>query len=808
MELSGKQRLVAPTGRTSEEPLPKPHDEAEDAAIRREMLLGGIARRILSGIDPKDLAGHAVAAIGRGMAIDVCALFSVVGDTLVARPQDVFRTSATGSLAALTVSGAGDILARVEREGEIAVADTSVDRERAGAHGQLFRALLARAVLAVPTVVGSHVRGLLVLAMRHTTHPWRLEERLLAREAAALMGTALRQAELFDQVFRSKREWESTFDGMADAVFIYDGNRRVRRTNLSASEMLNRPLEKLVGLLCCDFGLCTGNTGCAVERAFVERARINIEVLSPRTYHVLNVTVDPMLDENGDVIGAIQVVRDLNDLRRTEAELKRQQQFLVNLVESTSDAIFVVDTAGRLVWSNSRLPAITGSLVSEMLGKPHTFLMSGGEVAEVQAHFEAAAIGETHTFDAAIRNTKTGEERFIVMTYSPIHEDGKVVSVLGVARDVTEERRVAERSQQADKLRALGQLASGVAHDVNNDLAAILGRVQRLMRTAEYDGFRHELSVVETAALDCAQTVRRIQNFARQQGDADLEPVDLNGLVRDAIEITRTRWLDDARSRGLTYTVQFEAGEIHPVMGDGSQLREVFVNLIINALDAMPSGGPLRISSHEARGEAVVRFADEGTGIPKTIRERIFEPFFTTKGALGTGMGLAVSYGIMTRHNGRIEVESDVGRGSAFTLVFPSAGDVTIPAPAQPAALVSALSVLVIDDEDVVREVLADLLEEQGHKVLQVESGRDGLEALERSPVDVVFTDLSMPEMDGWAVARAVRQRYPKVRVVMVTGYGTSVASHTEQLHLVDAVLGKPFEFDDISGILRRLYSE
>jgi len=772
------------------------------------MLLGNIARRILSGIEPKDLAGHVVAAIGRGMHLDVCALFTVVGDSLVARPQDVFRTSATGSLATITIAGASELFARIELEGELTVADTSVDGERAGTHGQLFRALLARAALAVPTVVGSQVRGLLVFAMRHTTHTWLHEEHVLAREAAALMGTALRQAELFEQVFRSKREWESTFDGMADAVFIYDGARRVRRTNLSASEMLNKPLERLVGMLCCDFGLCTGKTGCAVERAFLERARINIEVLSPRTYHVLNVTVDPMLDEHGNVIGAVQVVRDLNDLRRTEAELKRQQQFLVNLVESASDAIFVVDTAGRLVWSNSRLPAITGSLVSEMLGRPHTFLMQE-KADEVQGHFEAASIGETHTFPATIRNAKSGEERYIVMTYSPIHEDGKVVSVLGVARDVTEERRVAERSQQADKLRALGQLASGVAHDVNNDLAAILGRVQRIMRAAEYEGVRQELSVVETAALDCAQTVRRIQNFARQQGDANLEPVDLNGLVRDAIEITRTRWLDDARSRGLAYTVQFEAGELHPVMGDGSQLREVFVNLIINALDAMPTGGALRISSNEENGEAIVRFTDEGTGISKAIRERIFEPFFTTKGANGTGMGLAVSYGIMTRHNGRIEVDSDVGRGATFMLVFPSAGEVAIPVPPQPAALVSALDVLVIDDEDVVREVLADLLEEQGHRVVQVDSGKDGLDVLVgKKRFDVVFTDLSMPEMDGWAVARAVREQFPGVRVVMVTGYGTSVAQHTEQIHLVDGVLGKPFEYDDISSILRKLYSE
>jgi PAS domain S-box-containing protein len=620
------------------------------------------------------------------------------------------------------------------------------------------------------------------------------------------LATAIHQAQLFEQVLRSKHEWESTFDGLADAVIIYDDARNVRRTNLATSNLLNRPLADLVGESCCSLRLCAGKEGCIVERAIRERERVVLEVISHRTYHALHVTVDPVRAENGEIIGAVQLVRDLDDLRRTEAELRRQQHFLVNLVESANDAIFVVDLAGRLVWSNSHLTALTGQALTDMLGKGYTTLTAAEDQEEFEAHFAAATSGETRRFEASIRNAATGEERRVVLTYSPIHEGAQVVSVLAVARDVTEEKFISERSQQADKLRALGQLASGVAHDVNNDLAAILGRVQRIMRNPAYAELRRDLEVIETAALDSAQTVRRIQNFARQQGAADFEVIDLNGLVRDAIEITRTRWLDDAQSRGTQYTVEFEAANLPAIMGDGSQLREVFVNLIINAIDAMPNGGALRITSFEGEGAVVVRFADEGIGIPRRIRERIFEPFFSTKGASGTGMGLAVSYGIVTRHDGRIELESEAGKGTTFTLSFPVTQVATATESPRASVEVGPLRVLVIDDEDVVREVLVDLLVEHGHSVVEAESGSGGIARIESGEFDVVFTDLSMPEMDGWAVARFVRERCPESRIVLVTGYGASITPPNDEENLVDGVIGKPFEYEDVAELFERFY--
>ncbi len=977
MDIKSKRRSTSPLQAPGEIAVTAP-SRADESALRRELLLGDLARRTLNDLEPRALARVAVETIGRGLDLDICALLGMRGNRLVPRTSGIYTREGATFPADFAVEAAADIVNAIRLEGELAATDVARDLRPEAPLANLAHALSARSVLVVPIIFSARMRALLVMAMQWEPREWELDERLVAREASTIisvaqrqgelldearrvgeretlirqigralrsslgldhvlttaaervgeavhadrlllwrcdednalqpmwrynglgarsleraqpspdpimlsdllcqellawhaaalvddgwksadtlqaeshgadrrvlvcpiiirntlwglfeverrvtgwvwrdgelafvsetaeqLATAIHQAQLFEQVLRSQHEWESTFDGLADAVLIYDDERRVRRTNLAASTMLNRSLADCVGEPCCRIGFCSSPDGCAVERAIRGRERVVLEVLSQRTYHVLHVTVDPVLNEQGQIIGAVQLVRDLDDLRRTEAELRRQQHFLVNLVESAHDAIFVIDLAGRLVWSNSHLASLTGRLISEMLGKSYTAFVSEDEQDEFELHFQAATVGETRRFEASIYNTTTGEERRVVLTYSPIHEEGKVVSVLGVARDVTEEKSIAERSQQADKLRALGQLASGVAHDVNNDLAAILGRVQRLMRKPEYTELHRDLEVIETAALDSAQTVRRIQNFARQQGQGDFESVDLNGLVRDAIEITRTRWLDDAQSRGIKYTVEFEAANLPPILGDGSQLREVFVNLIINALDAMPKGGALRATSSELDDEVQVRFADEGVGIPRRIRERIFEPFFSTKGASGTGMGLAVSYGIVTRHNGRIDVESESGRGAVFTLTFPVTEIMPERTPTPVFASVNPLKVLVIDDEEVVRDVLADVLDEQGHAVTQVESGALGIEQAGAATFDVVFTDLSMPEMDGWAVARHVREHHPGTKIVLVTGYGVSVAAPNDEPGLVDTIIGKPFEYDDIAELLQRLY--
>jgi signal transduction histidine kinase/CheY-like chemotaxis protein len=407
------------------------------------------------------------------------------------------------------------------------------------------------------------------------------------------------------------------------------------------------------------------------------------------------------------------------------------------------------------------------------------------------------------TFECPIR-TFSGSERTLLVTAALLYLERELNGILLVARDVTEERRTAARAAHADKLRALGRLAAGVAHDFNDVLAAILGNTQLLRRHARDEEVGRRLSDIEAAALDGAATVRRIQEFARTRGNEPYEALDLVSLVEGAVEFTRVRWENDARARGVEYEVSVSlVGEPPTVFGDASDLREVFVNIMFNAFDAMPSGGALRVTCETAERDAVVRFVDTGLGIDRQHLPLVFEPFYTTKGATGAGLGLAVAYGIVTRHGGRIEASTEASHGATFTVTLPLAeipsaneSSDTVPVP--------AMKLLVIDDEESVRRVLAELLNAQGHEVDVASDGRAGLDYLERHRVDAVFTDLSMPGMDGWEVARRIREAHPVTKIVLITGFAGALEEQ-DVGSLVDAVVSKPFLYATLARTLREL---
>ena len=265
-----------------------------------------------------------------------------------------------------------------------------------------------------------------------------------------------------------------------------------------------------------------------------------------------------------------------------------------------------------------------------------------------------------------------GQLRYARVDNSPLVVDGQTTGVLGIARDITEQKEDRERAARADKLRALSQLESGVAHDFNNSLAAILGRAQLLRRQVHDPALVRNLDIIQTSAEDAAATVRRIQTFARKSAVKEFELVDVASLLNDAVEITRTRWQNEARLRGLEYDVKLDTESEQFTYGSASELREVFVNLIVNSVDAMPRGGSLVVTCRRKNGRLELHFVDNGMGMPEDVRQKIFEPFFSTKAAHGTGLGLSVSYSIIERHSGSISVVSEPGSGANFTIDLPA----------------------------------------------------------------------------------------------------------------------------------------
>jgi signal transduction histidine kinase/CheY-like chemotaxis protein len=365
-------------------------------------------------------------------------------------------------------------------------------------------------------------------------------------------------------------------------------------------------------------------------------------------------------------------------------------------------------------------------------------------------------------------------------------------------QDVVDDLRATQAQLvRGETLSALGKLASGMAHHLNNLFAVILGRIETLVPKVPDPEARRYIEIVQRAAADGAEVVRRVQRFSRVQPVSRAMPVDLNQLAQEVLDLTRPRWHNEAQLRQIDIDTALDLGAIQPVAGELAPLREVLMNLVINAIDAMPRGGRLGVRTW-ADGQGVhCDVSDSGAGMPEEVRQRALDPFFTTKGPKSTGLGLSVTYGIVQRHNGKLEIDSAPGRGTTVHVTLPAAGKIAdapgpptsdSPSPAQ-------LRVLLVDDEPEVRSALADVLATSGHTAFQAAGGREALAWLDAGqPVDLVLTDLGMPGLTGADVARAVRARWPHLRIGLMTGWDETEGLVGETSAVVDFVIAKPFK--------------
>jgi GAF domain-containing protein/ActR/RegA family two-component response regulator len=353
---------------------------------------------------------------------------------------------------------------------------------------------------------------------------------------------------------------------------------------------------------------------------------------------------------------------------------------------------------------------------------------------------------------------------------------------------------------RSEKLRALGEMASGVAHDFNNLLAAILGRAQLLLHRVTDPKARQWLQIIERSAEDGAKTVRRLQEFTRIRRDQPSVPLDLNRVVREALELTEASWRLEPPRRGVSIEAVTEfARDLPKTAGDPTELREVMTNLILNAVDAMPRGGKLTLTTVRCGESIELRVTDTGVGIPEAIRTKIFDPFFTTKGPKGTGLGLSMTYGILSRHGATIAVESQEGEGTTFIMRFPVSAEPEAPVPeVEEVPDAAPLRCLVVDDEESVGDMLADVLRSAGHTVAVARSASEGLKHVQAATLDLIFTDLSMPGMTGWELARAVRAAAPGLPVILVSGFAVEVSQEELEASGVHSVLAKPINIGDV----------
>ena len=500
----------------------------------------------------------------------------------------------------------------------------------------------------------------------------------------------------------------------------------------------------------------------------------------------VNAVLDPIRDEAGNLLGFAKITRDDTDKREAAVALQESERRFRTLVQGVKDyALYMLDPDGRVTNWNTGAEAIKGYKADEIVGQHFSrFYTEEDRAAGEPQRALATALAEGKYEKEALRVRKDGTRFWASVVIDPIHDDeGQLLGFAKITRDVTDRRRAAEELEEAraalfqsQKLQALGELTGGVAHDFNNLMTVIRGSADLLTRPglSEEKRSRYLKAIIDT--VDRAATLTsHLLAFGRRQA-LKPEVADLNVRLDAFAEMV-------GRTLGGQYHVTLELEPLlPPVEVDLAQLETALLNAAFNARDAMPDGGSLTLTTRhvprEGVAEVMVEVADTGPGMSAEVRDRAFEPFFTTKPVgEGTGLGLSQIHGFAAQAGGRAEICSAPGEGTAVRIFLPvtersPGGSVEAARPAKPPR---DLRVLLVEDNDHVREFAHHLLDELGYRVVSAASAEEALELLERETADLLFTDVVMPGRSGLELARLARERLPTLPVLLASGYSEEI---------------------------------
>ncbi|HEX6600112.1 MAG TPA: PAS domain S-box protein [Gemmatimonadaceae bacterium] len=615
-----------------------------------------------------------------------------------------------------------------------------------------------------------------------------------------------------DAVIQSEARYRNLFESATDAIYTLDLDGSFTSVNEATVQLTGRPKTELLGRSS-RMLFDAGELGLVKEefRHAVAGSAVRFECRLRRAdgeSRLISVTNTPIRAGRG-VIGVLGVARDITDERERAAALERSEARYTRLLESASDGIFTVNAAGCFTAVNRALERGVGRNREELLGAPFAGVVDARDLTAAQQLLRDTFAGQRcrgalryHAADGAVRHGS--------LITSPVIEDGVIVGVLGIMRDVTDDQRLAEQLLQQEKLAAVGQLVSGVAHELNNPLAGVLAYAQLLLASeaAQEAETRQAVETIHHEATRAAKIVSSLLTFARRQ-TSERADADINAIVVDTLALRRYA----LRAAGIELDVSLDPA-LPRTWADPFQLQQVILNLVTNAEQALAEWlGSRRIgvrTTHED-GDIVVVVSDSGPGVPDGENDRIFNPFFTTKPVgQGTGLGLSISDGIVRQHGGQIRVESAPGRGATFVLRIPvqvapvddegneAAEETTLP------AMADGRRLLVVDDEPAMRTAIGNFLSSLGHGVTVAASGLEARALLDRNEYDVVLLDLRMPDLSGDDLYRELVQRDPRHarRVVFVTGDTHNTQARRFLAEAGRPSVSKPFQLDDLATVV------
>ncbi|MEN6438134.1 MAG: ATP-binding protein [Syntrophobacter sp.] len=477
------------------------------------------------------------------------------------------------------------------------------------------------------------------------------------------------------------------------------------------------------------------------------------------------------------------------------------------ILDSIPQGICILDTSGNVVRLNHSIEKLQGENFPEIISRSPAILFQDPNLFEkLLTRARESGTGQVEKSDVNLMNS-AGDSYLADINLVRISDASGFSGFLLVIEDMTRKKAFSEKIIQSEKLAALGTMAGGVSHDFNNLLMAILGHIQLVLPQVQDEEIRRRLQNIEKAVYDGSNTVRRLQRFTEREREpqAAAASVDINEAIKDVVELTRPRWKNFMERSGFRIDLQLELAPQCLAAINASDLREIITNLLLNAIDAMPQGGTLTFHSRCENEFVVLEISDTGIGMSKEIAEKIFDPFFTTKGIGNSGLGLSVSWSLLGRYGGDIQVKSRPGKGTTFVIKLTRAEALKAASGVKGAEGTSSYRLLLVEDDPEILNILRDMLRLKGHRVVALSDGEKALELIESSHFDLVLTDLGMPVVSGWEIAKRTKAKDPKTPVVMITGWGGQYEDENLESRGVDLMLAKPLSWDKLLGSIEKM---
>ena len=504
--------------------------------------------------------------------------------------------------------------------------------------------------------------------------------------------------------------------------------------------------------------------------------------------------------------------------RHTEELLRRSEENYRQLIEAAQDAIICIDEKGIIFLWNESAEKIFGYSKYEIIGQPLTTIVPEKYQTAYQEGFNLFSTSDKNTIsDKPVEVsgiTKAGVIIPTELSVSSYKAENEQLALIGIVRDLTERKRIEDILLRSEKLKSMGMITSGIAHEFNNILAIVKGFATQIKKKCGNDEkLEKRVDTIIKATNDGVEIVRRMREYTNLELDnANFVPTDMRLLIKQSIGFTMPRWQNIANANGIHYKIDTDGfSKELCIMCNQSELREVLVNIINNALDAMPGGGSLSFHTWAEEKTLFVTISDTGMGMGKTVQRNVFDPFFTTKIGVGTGLGMSTAYGIVVRHGGEIEVESEEGKGSRFTIRLPLSNEIAKPEATfeqEQELKAEGLRMLIVDDEQEICDLLSEYFLEVGHNVKSVNTGDMAIKLLETESFDLVLSDLVMPEVTGYDIIETIGTLEKKPKVGIITGWEDAYKTEKGETLKADFIVRKPINFSELTRCINNVLSK